>query len=63
MSSWNTDTGEPGEDIENSVPAEKVKGLCEIYEGYYKWLPLFLVWKICRLGQLKLQSYHTNHNH
>ena len=34
-------TSDLGEDFKETIPANKVKSLRQVYEGYEEWLPLF----------------------
>ena len=36
-------TSDLGENFKEAIPADKVKSLRKVYEGYEEWLPLFPV--------------------
>ena len=49
-------TSNLGKYFKESVPANQVKGLCEIYEGHKEWLLLFPAF----LLQLSEGKYHVS---
>ena len=49
-------TSNLGKYFKKAIPANQVKGLCEIYEGHKEWLLLFLAF----LLQLSEVEYHVS---